>query len=99
MQSQQQLNARSPAHLGAGAGSHNAQHSVPLLQQKSHKFRQDTSSSRCYFQKPTTTALKHLLQPSVQTRAAGAQWLAAKRISSLQDKTEAVHLSFLSSSS
>lgn len=87
VQSRQQLKACSPAHLGAGAGSHNTRHSMLLLQQKSHKFRQDTSSRRCYFQKPTTTTLKHLLhtqllcqaqEASVQTRAAGAHWLAAK---------------------
>lgn len=84
------------------------QHSMLLLQQKSHKLRQDTSSTSCYFQNPTTTTLKHLLhaqllcqaqEASVQTRAAGAHWLPAKQIGSLQHRTEVVHLSFLSSSS
>ena len=97
MQSRQRPKVRSLAHLGAGAGSRKTQHSMLLLQQKSRKFRQDTSSRRCYFQKPTT--LKHLLhaqllcqaqEASVQTRAVGAHWLAAKRIGSLLDKTEAV---------
>lgn len=105
MQSQQQPKAPLPAHLGVGTGSHNTQHSMLLLQQKSRKFRQDTISRRCYFQKPTT--LKHLLhtqlpcqaqEASVQTRAAGAHWLAAKQIGSLRDKTEAVYFSFPSSS-
>lgn len=84
------------------------QHSMLLLQQKSHKLRQDTSTTSYYFQNPTTTTLKHLLhaqvpcqaqEASVQTTAAGAPWLPAKQIGSLQDRTEAVHLSFLSSSS
>lgn len=56
------------------------QHSMLLLQQESHKLRQDTSSTSCYFQNPTTTTLKHLLheqllcqaqEASVQASAAG----------------------------
>lgn len=65
-----------------------------LLQQESHKFRQGSSSSRCYFQKATT--LKHLLHAELlcqaqeaSVQAAGAHWLAAKQVGSLWDKTEA----------
>ena len=92
-QSQQRLKARSPAHLGAGTGS-----TTPSVQRfcsnrKAATFRQGTSSRRCYFQKPTTRTLKHLLhaqlprpaqEASVHTRAAGAHWLAAKQIGSLR---------------
>lgn len=98
---------RQPANTpGAGTGLCNTQCSKLLLQRKSHKFRQDTSSRRCYFQKPTTTTLKHLLhtqllcqaqEASIQSRAAGTPWLPAEQTGSLQDETEAVHWSCLSS--